>query len=605
MDRNQWLNEIAASIADGAAVDWDELRRRGLTDADLAMIRQLRSVEQIVRAHGATPRELLPGAAWGHLTILEELGSGTHGAVYRARDSRLDRDVALKILRTSASADESTIVHEARLAAKVRHPNVVVVYGAATIDGLTGIWMELIDGKSLAEQVQCNGPLSADEVIRIGVDLCAAVAAINSAGLLHRDIKAQNVLLENNGRVVIADFSTSDDSLRTVTQNGNRIGTPAYFAPEMTEGAPHSLQTEVYALGILLHFAATGSFPDALQTASHGSHRNIAVNMDAVCVPPELAIVVEDGLAIDLGIRWTDPRTLGEALSRIQTKLARRRGILLRDLVVSSQGRVVLARHQWNANFIGVLTSLVQASVTEIRLIPIRWLGITYAAVMGLPAAILLLGNQGRPISSDVWMFAFFVVMRSAYLADLFMPIGFFCAVLFWPRSRALPAAAVALTCGVLSAGALLLRTSWLIGGWAASSAARRGEHFSAGFALEVGTSLWRQWQLSEPVLRLACAAGATAAILALVAVRIRSSGNARLRAALAAVLLYALTWVGVSLWLAAVAPEVFLPGILPPSFTIEYWAVGAVAMIVWLFWPLERSTGLSAPTEDRERLRG
>src|SRR5262249_1932708 len=133
---------------------------------------------------------------WGPLEILAEIGRGGYGAVFQAWDPRLEREVALKLLRADDAARgmASAIIAEGRLLARMRHANVVAVYGGEVFDGHAGIWMELIDGKTLEAIVREQGPFSASEAAIIGRDLCAALAAVHRRDLLHRDVKAENVM---------------------------------------------------------------------------------------------------------------------------------------------------------------------------------------------------------------------------------------------------------------------------------------------------------------------------------------------------------------------------------------------------------------------------
>jgi serine/threonine protein kinase len=170
------LLALAAVAAEGSRVDWereagvsgDESERRvvralGLLASVLAELRGL---------HGPAASPDLRGR-WGPLEVLDEIGEGSSCRVYRARDPRLDRIVALK-LRPADAASAERIVSEGRLMARVRHPNVVTVHGADVHDGMVGIWMELGEGPSLADHVREKGVMSASETIAVGIDLCAA-----------------------------------------------------------------------------------------------------------------------------------------------------------------------------------------------------------------------------------------------------------------------------------------------------------------------------------------------------------------------------------------------------------------------------------------------
>ncbi len=187
------FDQAAEAICDGRALDWDQLEAS--TDGlDASVIRQLRVIAGVAALHRA-PDASPPPESWGSLTILERVGEGSFGAVYRAHDPRLARDVALKLLKAAAPPDSaSLVVEEGRLLARVRHPNVITVHGADIAGGRAGLWMEFIHGRTLESIVQASGPMAAHEAAAIGRVLCGAVAAVHTAGLVHGDIKAQNVM---------------------------------------------------------------------------------------------------------------------------------------------------------------------------------------------------------------------------------------------------------------------------------------------------------------------------------------------------------------------------------------------------------------------------
>ena len=216
------------------------------------IVRQLKILQQIASVHTSTPLARRgPGEAgsqaqepepvgsrprtWGPLAALESIGSGSHADVYLAHDPRLDRPVALKLLKHRAPQGEAVVedetIQEARLLARVRHPNVITVYGAERIDGRAGIWTEFVDGRTLEDELRARGPLPPSELVDIGVALCGALTAVHAAGLLHRDIKAQNVLRARDGRTLLADFGTSREVSRVAS--ADLAGTPFYLAPEI------------------------------------------------------------------------------------------------------------------------------------------------------------------------------------------------------------------------------------------------------------------------------------------------------------------------------------------------------------------------------------
>ncbi len=191
---------------------------------------------------------------WGQLEIQEKLGEGGFGAVYRAWDATLEREVALKLVstvRTPPSGLGSSKFQEARMLARIRHPNVVIVHGVNSHAGRVGLWMEFIRGRTLEDILREQGPMSAREAAAIGLDLCQAVAAVHRAGLVHRDIKAQNVMREQGGRIVLMDFGLGQEQSPGDGEEAVVAGTPHYMAPELLEGKPAAIESDIYALGVL------------------------------------------------------------------------------------------------------------------------------------------------------------------------------------------------------------------------------------------------------------------------------------------------------------------------------------------------------------------
>ena len=266
---------LAEAIAEGRTVDWGDAEASAGSDADRALIQQLRLLAGVADIHRATdadraletadPIDPLVGRRWGALDIRGLIGKGSFGSVYRAWDPQLEREVALKLIR-GGSFDGDQLLTEGKLLARVRHPHVVTVYGADRVDGRVGIWMELIQGRTLEEGLQQDGPLGAREAALIGIDLCGALAAVHGEGLVHRDVKARNVMREEGGRIVLMDFGAGRDRVHTRADAG-AVGTPLYMAPETLRGAEASPSSDFYSLGVLLFRLVTGRFPVERRTS--------------------------------------------------------------------------------------------------------------------------------------------------------------------------------------------------------------------------------------------------------------------------------------------------------------------------------------------------
>jgi Tol biopolymer transport system component len=316
-----WLIALGSAVSDGAAVDWEEAERHAVDDQRKAILHQLRSVARIVDAHridalsqpdAAPPAPASSARHWRHIVLFETIGSGAFGTVHRGWDPTLDRDVAVKLLRSSNGAATSPL-EEARHVARIRHTNVVTVYGADREGDEAGIWMEYIEGYTLARMVRDNGPLSAREAIGVGVDLCRALAALHGAGLLHRDIKAQNVMREVGGRIVLMDFSGAQ-AIQREPRAVVTSGTPLYMAPELLDHGAATIASDVYSLGVLLFFLLSGHLPVEASTVAelkkaHADGRRRHLRDLRPDAPEAIVEVIERAIAPQVHERY---QTAGE-----------------------------------------------------------------------------------------------------------------------------------------------------------------------------------------------------------------------------------------------------------------------------------------------------
>jgi serine/threonine protein kinase/Tol biopolymer transport system component len=301
------LLELALAIADGSAIDWDASAR---ADLPQSMTDELRLVERLAQLHARTPvcGDEPPAAGapldtWGPLRIIEPIGRGTFGDVYKARDPRLDRPVALKLVRRREPG-ESTVIEEARLMARVRHPHVITVHGAERIEGRVGFWMEFLEGETLEEELIRRGPFEPREVAAIGATLASALTAVHRAGLVHRDIKAHNVMRDSEGRLVLTDFGAGRELNGRANGVPELAGTPLYLAPEILAGGDASPASDVYSLGVLLYRLACGSFPivaESLRDLRAAHQRRAWPRLRAIRpgVPRPLAAAIERALEAD------------------------------------------------------------------------------------------------------------------------------------------------------------------------------------------------------------------------------------------------------------------------------------------------------------------
>ncbi|MFE5484857.1 protein kinase [Streptomyces sp. NPDC056527] len=205
----------------------------------------------------------------GRYRLLDVLGQGGMGTVWRARDEVLARDVAVKEVRAPAGLagdDErrlyARLEREAWAAARISHRNVVTVYDVATEDGRPWIVMELIRGLTLSDVLDAEGPVSPQRAASIGADVLAALRAAHEAGVLHRDVKPGNVLLANDGRVVLTDFGIAAvEGTSNLTMTGELVGSPEFLAPERALGRTPGPSSDLWSLGVLLYAAVEGASP--------------------------------------------------------------------------------------------------------------------------------------------------------------------------------------------------------------------------------------------------------------------------------------------------------------------------------------------------------
>ncbi|GAB2787553.1 serine/threonine-protein kinase [Streptomyces chlorus] len=205
----------------------------------------------------------------GRYRLLSPLGEGGMGTVWRARDEVLHREVAVKEVRAPAGLPApdvermyARLEREAWAAARVADRNVVTVYDVATEDGRPWIVMELVRGLSLAEVLDAEGPLDPQRAARVGAEVLAALRAAHGAGVLHRDVKPANVLIANDGRIVLTDFGIATvEGSSALTMTGEVIGSPEFLAPERALGRTPGPESDLWSLGVLLYAAVEGSSP--------------------------------------------------------------------------------------------------------------------------------------------------------------------------------------------------------------------------------------------------------------------------------------------------------------------------------------------------------
>lgn len=286
------------------------------------------------RTHGAGAVPALNGTTapthvgqpmmWGDFILLEELGRGGFGVVYRAHERALKREVALKVIDPSAKrAHRESIRLEGQMLARVEHPNVVKVYGIHPHGEQLAIAMEYVRGHTLAEIVASDGPFTPRDAVATAATICDALMAVHRGGLLHRDIKASNVMRAADGRIVLMDFGAGRDRYRPHEPGSDIVGTPIYMAPEIFAGAVATPASDVFSLGVLLYFLLTGAYPQAPTAGTDAPRPTIVWTGAALNVPAALSQLIERMLATNPADRPRMEPALKKELLKAVPKPAR------------------------------------------------------------------------------------------------------------------------------------------------------------------------------------------------------------------------------------------------------------------------------------------
>jgi tetratricopeptide (TPR) repeat protein len=354
------LSDLVAAISDGHEIDWAAADR--ITDPRRRGVRSLRALAAVVSAHHtiqplrdrtAAPQDSAavshaPLGVWGSYLLLDHLGTGTSADVFRAYDPKLDRYFALKLLTPfhSGRGRGDAIIEEARNLARIRHPSVAAVYTADRIDGRVGIAMELVDGDSIEQLLSENGVFGVPETVQIGIQLCEALSAVHLAGLIHRDIKAQNVVRDRGGRIVLMDFGTAIDH---ADASGHVLaGTPAYSPPEVFRAESASARSDIYSGGVLLFRMLTGVFPVEGATIgelrrAHRAGRSRRVRDVRAEIPPAVAAVIDRALEPRVEDRFRTAEEMRQALARaVAARGASRKRVATLPVPIVSVAAVLL-----------------------------------------------------------------------------------------------------------------------------------------------------------------------------------------------------------------------------------------------------------------------
>jgi serine/threonine-protein kinase len=340
MPADDAIARAANDVADGRAVDWAALGGRVQGSQALEQLECLRIIGAIADLHrsGDESTQSLDqtapldsshappenaGEPWGRYRLLGSVGSGTFGSVYRAWDPELEREIAIKILHRHVADAELTkrLLQEGRALAKVRHPNVVSVYGVESNESHVGLCMEFVRGETLEKTMSGGHKLNPREAANVGQDVCRALAAVHHAGFVHRDVTSRNIMRDLGGRIVLMDFGTGLQTAEGAKPGFGKIaGTPMYMAPEVLAGQPPSPRSDVYSVGVLLYYLVTRKYPvegrtmDELRTAHMVGRRTPLSERDSD-LPIPFIHAVEHALAANPQLRCPSAGVLLQTLA--------------------------------------------------------------------------------------------------------------------------------------------------------------------------------------------------------------------------------------------------------------------------------------------------
>ena len=269
----------------------------------------------------------------GRYVVGRRLARGGMATVYEAHDNRLDRTIAVKVMHASLAEDEdfvSRFIREARSAARLSHPNVVAVYDQGADDGHVFLAMELVRGRTLRDLIEDTGGLTPRQALEVLEAVLAALGAAHAAGIVHRDVKPENVLLSDDGRIKVADFglSLAVTSATRHTRTGSvLLGTVAYLSPEQVERGIADPRSDVYATGILLYEMLTGSKPYDGESPISIAFRHVHDDVPppsrvAPGIPPELDAVVTRATSRDPEQRPVDARRMLTEVTALRRQLS-------------------------------------------------------------------------------------------------------------------------------------------------------------------------------------------------------------------------------------------------------------------------------------------
>jgi serine/threonine-protein kinase len=275
----------------------------------------------------------LQAALAGEYSLQRELGRGGMGVVYLARDVQLDRDVAIKVLPAHLAQDAAArerFLREARLAAGLSHPHIVPIHRVSEMGGFVFFVMSYVEGETLGERLRTRGPLPPADAIRVLREVAWALAYAHGRGIVHRDVKPDNILLEAaTGRALVTDFGIAHGGADAVivTDPGKVMGTAQFMSPEQAAGEPLDGRSDIYALGVVGYLTVSGRLPFESSNlpallVQQATEAPLSVMRAAPGLPPALGAAIDQCLELDPADRFADGEALADALVPPDTRPA-------------------------------------------------------------------------------------------------------------------------------------------------------------------------------------------------------------------------------------------------------------------------------------------
>ena len=265
----------------------------------------------------------------GRYLIEERIARGGMATVYRAVDTRLDRPVALKVMHPSLAEDDAFVARfqrEAKAAASLSHPHVVAVHDQGSVDGLPFLVMEFVPGRTLRDVLTEHGRLSPAQALAICEPILDALGAAHAAGFVHRDVKPENILISNDGRVKVTDFGLARAMTAATATQGVLIGTVAYLSPEHVERGQADARSDVYGVGICLYEMLTGAVPFGGESPLNVAYQHVHTDVPRPAtllddLDPDVDDLVETATRRDPALRYADCREFADRVRAVRRTL--------------------------------------------------------------------------------------------------------------------------------------------------------------------------------------------------------------------------------------------------------------------------------------------